>query len=211
MTANRFRKKLAHTARVSLAILTAIPFSLGGTLANAAPPDKDHEKQHNQAQSPIQHVIVLIGENRTFDHVFATYIPRHGESVSNLLSKGIVNADGTPGPHFKKAQQFQAVAPFRTKYFISLDKHEKAPYDVLPEPTLNFSPNGTTPPPFPSATPPSILDLIEPSLETTDLNLRDHRRLGRQQYLHLPDPDTRVENFSALRNGPFHSKAAAYP
>jgi len=100
MSAKRILKKLAHTARVSLAILTAVPFSLGGTLANAAPPDQDHEKQHNKARSPVQHVIVLIGENRTFDHVFATYIPRHGESVSNLLSKGIVNGDGTPGPHF---------------------------------------------------------------------------------------------------------------
>ena len=211
MSANRFRKKLAHTARVSLAILTAIPFSLGGTLANAAPPDKDHEKQRNKAQSPIQHVIVLIGENRTFDHVFATYIPRHGESVSNLLSKGIVNADGTPGPHFKKAQQFQAVAPFRTKYFISLDKHEKAPYDVLPEPTLNFSPNGTTPPPFPSATPPNILALIEPSLETTDLNLLATGASGASNTFTLPDPDTRVENFSALPNGPFPLEGRSLP
>jgi len=105
-----------------------------------------------------------------------------------------VNADGTPGPHFKKAQQFQAVAPFRTKYFISLDKHEKAPYDLLPEPTLNFSPNGTTPPPFPSATPPSILALIEPSLETTDLNLLTTGASGASNTFTLPDPDTRVEN-----------------
>jgi phospholipase C len=211
MSAKRILKKLAHTARVSLAILTAIPFSLGGTLANAAPPDQDHEKQHNQAQSAIQHVIVLIGENRTFDHVFATYLPRHGESVSNLLSKGIVNADGTPGPHFKKAQQFQAVAPFRTKYFISLDKHEKAPYGVLPEPTLNFSPNGTTPPPFPSATPPSILALIEPSLESTDLNLLTTGASGASNTFTLPDPDTRVENFSALPNGPFPLEGRSLP
>jgi phospholipase C len=211
MSAKRILKKLAHTARVSLAILTAVPFSLGGTLANAAPPDKDHEKQHNQAQSPIQHVIVLIGENRTFDHIYATYVPRHGESVSNLLSKGIVNADGTPGPHFKKAQQFQAVAPFRTKYFISLDNHEKAPYGVLPGPTLNFSPNGTTPPPFPSATPPSILALIEPSLETTDLNLLTTGASGASNTFTLPDPDTRVENFSALPNGPFPLEGRSLP
>ena len=211
MSAKRILKKLAHSARVSLAILTAVPFSLGGTLANAAPPDQGHEKQHNQAQSPIQHVIVLIGENRTFDHVFATYIPRHGESVSNLLSKGIVNGDGTPGPHFKKAQQFQAVAPFRTKYFISLDKHEKAPYDLLPEPTLNFSPNGTTPPPFLSATPPSILALVEPSLETTDLNLLTTGASGASNTFTLPDPDTRVGNFSALPNGPFPLEGRSLP
>ena len=211
MSANRIFQKFAHSARVSLAILTAVPFSLGGTLASAAPPDQDHGKQHNQAQSPIQHVIVLIGENRTFDHVFATYIPRHGESVSNLLSKGIVKADGTPGPHFKKAQQFQAVAPFRTKYFVSLDPHEKAPYEVLPEPTLNFSPNGTTPPPFPSATPPAILASIEPSLETTDLNLLTTGASGASNTFTLPDPDTRVENFSALPNGPFPLEGRSLP
>jgi len=52
MSAKRILKKLARSARVSLAILTAVPFALGGTLANAAPPDQGHEKQHNQAQSP---------------------------------------------------------------------------------------------------------------------------------------------------------------
>jgi phospholipase C len=208
MSANRIVKKLAHSARVSLAILTAVPFSLGGTLANAAPPEQGHGKG---SKTPIQHVIVLIGENRTFDHVFATYVPKAGESVSNLLSKGIVNADGTPGPHFQKAQQFQAVAPFRSKYFISLDKHEKAPYDVLPEPTLNFSPNGTTPPPFPSATPPSILASIEPSLETTDLNLLTTGASGASNTFTLPDPDTRVENFSALPNGPFPLEGRSLP
>jgi len=31
--------------------------------------------------TPIQHVIVIIGENRTFDHVFATYRPKAGETV----------------------------------------------------------------------------------------------------------------------------------
>ena len=49
--------------------------------------------------TPIKHVIVIIGENRTFDHVFATYVPKNGQTVSNLLSKGIVKADGTPGPN----------------------------------------------------------------------------------------------------------------
>jgi phospholipase C len=26
-------------------------------------------------KTPIQHVIIIIGENRTFDHVFGTYVP----------------------------------------------------------------------------------------------------------------------------------------
>ena len=50
-------------------------------------------------------MIVIIGENRSFDHVFATYVPKKGETVWNLLSEGIVKADGTPGPNFSKAEQ----------------------------------------------------------------------------------------------------------
>ena len=156
-------------------------------------------------------MIVLIGENRTFDHVFATYVPKQGESVSNLLSKGIINADGTPGPHFKKAQQFQAVPPFKTEYFISLDKREKAPYDLLPEPTLNFSPNGSTPPPFPSATPPALLALIEPSMEPADLKLLTTGASGASNTFTLPDPDTRVQDFNALPNGPFPLMGSTLP
>src|SRR5262245_60408384 len=41
------------------------------------------------AETPIEHVIVLIGENRSFDHTFATYEPRNGQSIASLLSKGI--------------------------------------------------------------------------------------------------------------------------
>ena len=53
--------------------------------------------------TPIKHVIVIIGENRSFDHVYATYKSPSGDFVSNLLSKGIINADGTPGPNFLNA------------------------------------------------------------------------------------------------------------
>ncbi len=63
----------------------------------------------NATASPIKHVIVIIGENRSFDHIFATYKPAtSGETVLNLLSEGIVKADGTPGPNYNKAVQFSA-------------------------------------------------------------------------------------------------------
>jgi phospholipase C len=51
---------------------------------------------------------VIIGENRTFDHGFAIYQPKRREAVSNLLSKGMVNSDGTPGPNFSLASQSSA-------------------------------------------------------------------------------------------------------
>src|ERR1700680_762101 len=68
--------------------------------------DPDQAVDTLKTASPIKHLIVIIGENRSFDHVFGTYRPRDGQSVSNLLSKGIVTEDGTPGPNFAEAAQF---------------------------------------------------------------------------------------------------------
>src|SRR5262245_29793876 len=65
------------------------------------------EDEHARTETPIKHVIVIIGENRTFDNVYGTYVPKRGQHVSNLLSKGIVRADGTPGPNSALAEQFR--------------------------------------------------------------------------------------------------------
>ncbi len=62
-------------------------------------------------KTPIKHVIVIYGENRSFDHLFATYRSPSGDSVWNALSEGIINEDGTPGPNYSKATQYQASAP----------------------------------------------------------------------------------------------------
>jgi phospholipase C len=91
-------------ARQHLAVgasLVAIIANLGGTTPVAA---QEHQPP---TASPIQHVIVIIGENRTFDHIFATYKPKHG-SIFNLLSEGIIKADGTPGPNYSVAVQSKA-------------------------------------------------------------------------------------------------------
>ena len=204
--------KCFHGLRAAFFAVTVFQFSLGGPLVGSLRA-QEHDHGKGSTDSPIKHVIVLIGENRTFDHLFATYVPKHGESVKNLLSEGIINADGTPGPHFKKAQQFQAIAPFKTKYYISLDSDDKAPYSILPEPTLNFSPSPATgePPPFPAATPQSILAAIEPSLELPDLNLLTTGASGAAQTAELPDFDSRIQNFSSLPNGPFPLQGATLP
>jgi phospholipase C len=59
--------------------------------------------------TPIQHVIVIIGENRSFDHLYATYKPKAGQTVSNLLSKGIVKENGKPGPNYSLSAQYSAL------------------------------------------------------------------------------------------------------
>jgi phospholipase C len=61
-----------------------------------------------EEKTPIDHVIVIVGENHTYDNVFGGYVPTGGQTAWNLLSEGIINADGSPGPHFSNA--FQNVA-----------------------------------------------------------------------------------------------------
>ena len=149
------------------------------SFANPAFSQSDVETvaKKQKTATPIKHVIVLIGENRTFDHLFATYVSPSGDSVNNLLSEGIIKADGTPGRHFGKAKQFQAIAPFKKKFFISLDDDDKDAYGILPEPTLNFAPIPKPLPAgdlsfqplqfFPPGTPVNFLASVEPTFRNS--------------------------------------------
>ena len=83
-------------------------------------------------KTPIEHLIVIVGENQTFDGLFATYVPKPGSSVRNLLSQGIVDGEGNPGPHFGLAAQGKAT-PQAT---YALDPPRAAPYTTLPQPRL---------------------------------------------------------------------------
>lgn len=109
-------------------------------------------------RTPIKHVILLIGENRTFDHVYATYQPPRGQSVRNLLSEGIVNADGTPGPNVAAALQWQASNPGT----YSAAPTHTAPYALLPAMNTGGAP---TQAPFASA---AQAQSIEPALPQED-------------------------------------------
>jgi phospholipase C len=95
-------------ARQQLAIGTSL-FALIANLGAPAPAAAQQPSAKPPAATPIQHVIVIIGENRSFDHVFATYKPKNGETVSNLLSKGIIHEDGTRGANYSLSAQYSAV------------------------------------------------------------------------------------------------------
>jgi phospholipase C len=127
-------------ARCVLALLSAAP-----AIAGAATPDANDAA----TATPIHHVLIIIGENRSFDHLFGLYRPPPGQSVANLLSKGIVNSDGTPGPHFADAAQFTATSG--TTYTISPPK--AAPFATLPPENTGYTPerpSNSRPPPFAS-------------------------------------------------------------
>ena len=100
--------------------------------------DPDNAVDSIKTATPIKHVIIIVGENRSFDHLFATYLPkRKSEKVLNLLSEGIVNADVSPGPNFAKAHQFKIVsAPNGGKFFSSADLADKELYSTLPAPDV---------------------------------------------------------------------------
>ncbi len=85
-------------------------------------------------ETPIKHLIFIVGENRSFDNVFATYKPKHGQQIWNLLSQGIVNEDGTAGPNFAKHLQNEITAS-TGRYEMA--PRNKKPYKELPVPTLN--------------------------------------------------------------------------
>ncbi len=93
-------------------------------------------------ESPIKHVIILIGENRGLDHTFGVYKPKgKGQTISNILSKGIVNEDGTPGPNYGLAVQY-AVSP-QSLYYVGAPDSAKTPYsmvNLMPQPNTNGAP-----------------------------------------------------------------------
>jgi phospholipase C len=153
------------------------------------------------AVSPIKHVIVLVGENRTFDHAFGTYVPKAGQTVSNLLSKGIINADGTPGPNFELAAQSQAAA--QSTFFIA--PASKTRYAVLPGPSTSGAPTTTRPtaPPF---------QTIAQAAEETDIDPAD-AALMTTGATGLPARvlDTRIANAGALPDGPFRMTGPTMP
>jgi phospholipase C len=113
----------------------AVGFSMAMISALGAPADAAlRPAGTSHTTTPIKHVIVIIGENHTFDNVFATYQPPKGQSVLNLRSEGIVTASGTPGPNAAKAQQ--ETASDTSTYQVT--PTETGPYTTLPQPNTTY-------------------------------------------------------------------------
>src|SRR5712691_2599821 len=102
----RFRRTVFAAARrlntASMWVLPIVALSLLalGTTAAEQPPPK--------TVTPIEHLIVVVGENISFDNLFGAYRPKSGARENNVLSQGIVNRDGSPGPDFARAAQRRA-------------------------------------------------------------------------------------------------------
>jgi phospholipase C len=187
------------------AILSAVALTCTATTLPAYSADPDAATDQLHTATPIKHVVVVIGENRSFDHVYGTYVPKSGDSILNLLSEGIVRADGSSGRHFSAAKQFTTSG--QTSYFIGVRKKNKTAYTTLPDPTLGGAPNVpstlNSPNPTPPFTGPNIIQqlaVIEPSLELGDLFLLTTGATGAAG---TTGPDSRITNYASLPNGPF--------
>ncbi len=193
--ARRWRKAVALLSTIALT-------TLGGGSTGHAAADGDRAVDQLPTETPIKHVIIIVGENRSFDHLFATYEPvQKHERVLNLLSEGIVNADGTPGPNFAKAQQFKIVAaPNGGKFFISADLTQKQVYGFLPPPDVAGAPKT---PPFLGKT-----DVgLGPSTSAAQALLST----GGTGLSFSSGPDTRITGVNTLPPGPFQMTGPLMP
>jgi phospholipase C len=194
MSLKRFARSSMHCLRIGLTSLALFQFSLGGPLASSAQAQTDND---NKTTSPIKHVIVIIGENRSFDHVFATYQSKHGQTVWNLLSQGIIKADGTPGPNFVRAHQRAAIdfgqANGGDPFLMSPPKLDFGG-DVLPAPLVGGAKDSYIPEDsltLAEATENGLPSDYYPYLVSGGTGLTSHT------------PDTRITNVNALAAGPF--------
>jgi phospholipase C len=169
--------------------------SLLALFANLSAPNAAVAQTAPTPTSPIQHVIVIIGENRSFDHVYGTYVPPAGQTVSNLLSKGIVTAQGKPGPNFALSTQSSAV----DETTFSLNPPGKNIYVPLPPPGTAGAPTAASdadPAPFQTL---ALAELAEPDLFGKYYKYLTTGATG----LAHDVVDTRVKNATTLPSGVF--------
>ena len=233
----RVQTIIAHTlrgVRIAALSLAALQMSVGPVLAAVAtPPPGDIPSPGTLGKpvSPIKHVIVIIGENRSFDHVFATYQPQPGQKVHNLLSEGIVKLDADKnaiaGPNFAKAQQLAATDTGPADTFLLSPPKQEFPHDILPAPLTGgasgaqgYFTNATcTAAPDPAACAEAIAETSETGLPAdSDPDSADADSLtyyqslvagGTGQKSHVPDE--RIAHVTDLKAGPFQLTGSTLP
>jgi phospholipase C len=183
--------------RPQLRLLTAAAVTLCASLpALAQQPPSTTSPDTVRTRTPIKHMVIIVGENRSFDHLFATYQPPPGQTVWNLLSEGIVRPDGSSGPNYKLAIQNTATEPGNT---YQQSPAIAGPYATLPPPFTDGAPkrpSDTKPPPFATIAAAQAADY---GIDANDLSLLITGATG------LPKGtiDTRITNVNDLPPGPY--------
>jgi len=125
---------LLHLKR---ALALALAVQLVGCGGTSTPAPSQPPPGSGTTATPIKHVIIVIGENRSFDNLFATYQPPDpSQKVWNLLSQQVVTATGAPGPNFAAAAQHQA----NDNDVYRLSPPQTGSFSTLPQPNTTLNP-----------------------------------------------------------------------
>ncbi len=234
MTVRRIFDQTLHAVCSAAMFLAAFQLSLGPVLAATSqlpPGDIPSPGTLGHPISPIKHVIVIIGENRSFDHIFATYQPQPGQKINNLLSEGIVRLDANKnaieGPNFAKAQQLAATDTGPGDSFLLSPPKQEFPKNTLPAPLTGgasgaqgyFTNAACSAAANPTACAEAIAEATEtglPSDSAADAadadSLTYYQSLvagGTGQKSHVPDE--RIANVTDLPAGPFQLTGTTLP
>jgi phospholipase C len=201
------RKSDPNKARRGLGAALAgatISFCIAATSVSMAEDGGRDVTQAGSTESPIKHVIILIGENRGTDHTFGVYKPKgKGQTIDNILSNKVVNEDGSPGKNFASAQQF--MVSVQSTYYVGAPDKDKKAYGnsgQMPQPNTNGAPKAQslTGAPFP----PDFITTIaavDPNADFTP-NTDTILTTGATG-LPSNSPDTRIPGVPRLPNGPY--------
>ena len=194
MSFKHVARQSLHGLRASAVTLAVWQMSIGVTI--------QAQEANVATRSPIKHVIIIVGENRTFDHIFATYKPKKGESVDNLLSKQIIREDGSPGPNYSLATQYSAEDTAADKYQVS--PGDKDFYTTLPPPLAG-----------------GPADVCKNNgICTLEQAAQSENGLPADYYKYLltggtgqksGTPDQRIQNVQSLPPGPFQLTSSTFP
>ncbi len=204
MILDKRKSRLMHSCCMGLSALALGQFTLAPAFAQSKPVPgfvgQWPAPADNFTKTPIKHVIVIIGENRSFDHVFATYAPPAGQSVSNLLSKGIValdsNMNAIQGPNFWRAQQF--AAQDQGDVFLLNPPTQEFPNNMMPSPLAG---GPKTCGQFSQCLPNVSLAQQTETGSVVDLLSVPHDRCHRPE---LGTPDTRITGVSNVTGSSVH-------
>ncbi len=86
--------------------------------------------------TPIQHVIVIVGENHTFDNIYATYKAPAGPDHQGPAVRGHRQGQRRPGPERGLARQWTATDT--TGGILRPTPIPVAPYSTLPPPNTTY-------------------------------------------------------------------------
>jgi phospholipase C len=126
------QKLKSDAPRKTLAMLLAMTIALGPTAIPALAAPKSAATAAGTPATPIQHLVVIFGENVSFDHYFGTYPvalnpehePRFEGAVNTPTVNGLNNALLHANPNLNPANGTGASNPFR------LDRSQAATNDM---------------------------------------------------------------------------------